>query len=161
MSTPNDDVIATLNPIAAAVARGLCDTVQDTVLTSGKRSLEATAAAVAADVAENTQFITNTYKKPLCAVAVALQGWVDAQGACLPAETYRAAFLAILGTFSADDLRKFSRHTTGDAFDIRPDGDPTKIAYLERAAVARVAAGGSALFLEREAGEIRWHWQGW
>jgi hypothetical protein len=161
----NDQILATLNPIPRAVAAGLIALCPDTVLTSGRRSVADTARAEAANVTQNQNFIRQTYRHdPVtgkqCAVAEALQAWVDAQGACLPAETYEAAFLAILGTFSTEDLGHFSYHMTGNAFDVRPDEDATKAGYLKKAAADRSAAGGTALFLEREAGLIRWHWQG-
>jgi hypothetical protein len=162
---PNPDIIAGLNPVAADIATRFLAAFPSAILTSGRRSLEATASAEAANTVLNPKFISQTYKHDAngnqCAVATTLQAWVDAQQACLPGEAYDAAFLAILRSFPADELRKFSRHTTGDAFDVHPDGDAAELAWLKNAVAARVAAGGSALFLEQEAGLTRWHVQAW
>jgi hypothetical protein len=157
----NDAIIAGLNPIAAANATAFLAKFPDAVLTSGRRTVKAQAAAVASAVAQQWDFIDKTYKHPLCAVAQACHDWARAncRSTCQQGDVISAAFEAILATFPDDELEKFSCHLGGNAFDVHSDGDPAKISGLTDLAAARNADGGSAKFLSREGSLIRWHFQ--
>lgn len=152
----NEEIIATLNAPAAACAQKLLATFPDAILTSGRRDVVGQANAMASDVALDAQFIAKTYRKPLCPAAAACQDWVNAQAACLPKGAIADGLLATLKTFSDEELSRLSCHLGGDAFDVHPDGDVRKLQFLEDLASE---IGAPALFLEKESGLTRWHFQ--
>lgn len=161
----NDFIISGLNPVAAQAARDFLAKFPDAILTSGRRSVQSQAAAVAADVVQDPGFIAKTYRHdPItgqqCAVAAALQCWIEASIECVAVDGITIAFEKIMGRYSQEELEKFSFHMGGNAFDVHPDGDAAKSSYLIDLAAERNAAGGRAEFLSKEAGLVRWHWQG-
>lgn len=122
------------------------------VFTSGRRSIHSQAQAMAADVMKNRQFIAATYKPS--AVCTACQKWVDAHA---EAQTQSAIAEGLFGVFAAmseADVMKFSKHLTGDAFDLQPvtaDADAIQ-AFIRRLPLLEK-------FLDREGGLVRWHLQ--
>ncbi len=126
----------------------------DAVFTSGRRGVADQARAMAQNVASNRQWIAETYKKPLCAAARALQDWVDRTPHANAVSDLTVGFVAILQTFSDDELGKLTCHLSGDAFDAQTDGDLSKDAFLQS-----LAAKYGGKFLDKEGGLKRRHWQ--
>jgi hypothetical protein len=150
------DMLASLNPLACAAAQEVV--AAGGVLTSAKRDLDAQASAMAADTVLDRQFIQNTYKHPLCPVAVALQACADAN----PTQDQAgltALFLGVMAGFSDADLELLSAHLGGNAFDIVPD--PSLASVCQAVVAKRLAQGGKGLFLQREGNLIRFHIQVW
>ncbi len=126
----------------------------EAVFTSGNRSTADQARAMAQNAAQDRGYIKETYAKPLCLVARALQSWLDKNPTLTSVEDLRNGFLAILLTFSDSELHKLSSHLSGGAFDVQPDDDEAKDTFLENEAKQR---GGK--FIRREGKLKRRHWQ--
>ena len=123
-----------------------------TVFTSGRRSVAAQAQSMASDVVRDRRFIIETYKPSV--ICTACQQWVDAHP---EAVTQAALGTGILGVFQAAaeaDVMTFSKHLTGDAFDVLPvDANADQIiAFIQQLPLLEK-------FLPREAQLIRWHAQ--
>ena len=154
---PNKDIIAGLNPVAADIATRFLAAFPGAVLTSGRRSVAGQASAMASNVVQNQKWIAQTYVPS--PAAQACQAWVDAAASCMSGDVISAGLLAVLSTFSDADLNRLSYHLGGNAFDVQPDGDQAKAAWLQNAVAERNAAGGTAKFLAKEGGLTRWHLQ--
>lgn len=121
----------------------------DVVFTSGKRDLADQARAMAQNVAQNRQWIGQTYK-----AAGKLQAWVDANPGAKTMGAIEAGLLSVLHKLTPAELDKISCHLSGGAFDIQPDEDVAKDDYLKTLAVKY---GGR--YLDKEGGLKRRHWQ--
>lgn len=86
--------------------------------TSGRRTIEEQALAMAANVAQNRNWIEETYKDSR--QRADLQDWVDANPAATDVSDIAAGLEGVMRSWTEAQLRSFSRHMTGDAFDVQP-----------------------------------------
>lgn len=144
-----------LTGMALAAAQEFSDDFPDADYTSGRRGLEAQAHAVAEDVLLDRDFVKNTYREGV--VKDAVQAWIENATQPLTQDRLAAGILAVLQTFSDDDLAHFSIHLSGEAFDVRPVFTPRGLLMKARLYELATIYGGK--FLEHEGKLIRWHWQ--
>lgn len=137
---------------AATAARMLKREFPSIVFTSGRRTREQQASAMASNVIANPKWIEQTYIDS--APAQACQQWVDghhdrtlrgiAEGLC-----------SVLSTFTDAELAQLSKHLSGRAFDVQPVGGELGAKIKSRIKTLP----GLVKFLDREGGLIRWHAQ--
>ena len=155
---------STLNPVAKELAETLLAFFPSLELTSGVRSRQTQASAMAADTLLDRNFILNTYKpspiKDACMAAVnSVYGPICE---LINQNNLTMALIGALSVFDNDGLRQLSWHMSGDAFDVQPvDGDEgAGIKDKIRSLVGlRITNGGHGEFLEKESGLVRWHIQ--
>src|SRR5262249_38540240 len=104
----------------------------------------------AANVAKNRQYIAGTY--PDSALSRALQKWVDDHPGASQAQI-EAGLLSVFNGFPQDVVLRFSKHMSGDAFDVKPVDGPTGNA------IHSDLSQRPGKFLDEEAGLRRWHYQ--
>lgn len=125
----------------------------DVKFTSGRRNIERQASAMAPNIVKNRKWIEQTYTASR--QADALQKWVDANPAAKTADQIAAGFLGVMKSWTEDQMRSFSRHFTGDAFDMRPiagsQGEKIKQAIMKLPKLHK--------FLPKEGGLEIWHAQ--
>ncbi len=90
----------------------------DVKFTSGRRAIADQALAMAPNVVKNRKWIEQTYKDT--PQRTALQKWVDENPGATQAATVAAGLEAVMKGWSEPQQRNFSRHITGDAFDVQP-----------------------------------------
>jgi hypothetical protein len=153
---------STLNAVAKELAETFLAFFPDAIITSGIRSIQSQASAMASNVVLNPSWIRETYLSSPASVAcqAAVDGMFKLE---TPSQDEVAAALVnALSVFDAANLRRLSWHTSGDAFDVMPvageEGGQMKdkLASLVR---ERIACGGQGKFLTTEAGLVRWHVQ--
>ena len=123
-----------LGATAKAAAQSLLNQFPlDVKFTSGKRSIERQAAAMAPNVLKNRKWIQQTYKDT--PERAALQKWVDDNPSATTAEKISVGLMGVMNSWNETQQRNFSRHITGDAFDIQPvagtQGDKIKQAIAK------------------------------
>lgn len=141
---------------AELAAKDLAASHPDAVFTSGKRSREEQASAMAENILnDGRQWINRTYKASLARDAC--QSWVTANPLATTKTEIESGLLSILETLSETQLEKLSLHMSGRAFDVRPVPglSGTMILLTLRNVVHKY--GGT--LLEKEGGLIRWHAQ--
>lgn len=125
----------------------------DIVFTSGRRDMARQASAMAGNVTVNRQWIAQTYKAS--PQRDQLQAWVDSHPGATSRNDIAAGLLSVMSGWTNAQLGGFSRHISGEAFDVRPvggsRGDEIKAAIR--------ALPKLELFLEREGGLTIWHAQ--
>lgn len=138
------------NPRNAAVI--LRARFPDIVFTSGRRSVDSQVQAMAADVVQDRQFIAATYKAS--ALCQACQQWVDAHPEAQTQASVAAGLAEVFAAAGEAEVMKFSKHLTGDAFDIQPVsvGSKTVTDFIARLPLLE-------LFLDHEGKLPRWHLQ--
>lgn len=113
-----------LGASAKAAAQNLQDQFPDHVkFTSGRRSIASQASAMAPNVVQNRKWIQQTYKDT--PQRAGLQKWVDDHPAATTAAAIAAGLENVIDTWTQDQQRNFSRHISGDAFDVQPVGGDT------------------------------------
>lgn len=90
----------------------------DVKFTSGRRSIERQASAMAPNVVKNRKWIEQTYKAS--PQRAALQKWVDDNPASTTVAAIAAGLQSVMNSWTEAQQRNFSRHITGDAFDVQP-----------------------------------------
>lgn len=90
----------------------------DVKFTSGRRSIELQASAMAPNVVKNRKWIEQTYKAS--PQRTALQKWVDDHTTATTAAAIAAGLEGVMKSWTEAQQRNFSRHITGDAFDVQP-----------------------------------------
>lgn len=90
----------------------------DVKFTSGRRSIERQASAMAPNVVKNRQWIEQTYK--ISPQRAALQKWVDDNLGATTAAAIAVGLQGVMNSWTDAQQRNFSRHMTGDAFDVQP-----------------------------------------
>lgn len=90
----------------------------DVKFTSGRRSIERQASAMAPNIVKNRKWIEQTYKAS--PQRAALQTWVDDNPAATTAASIEAGLQSVMNSWTEAQQRNFSRHITGDAFDVQP-----------------------------------------
>lgn len=141
-----------LAPVARAAAYALKRAHPAVTFTSGRRSKQDQARAMASNVVQNRGWIRQTYlASPLCSRC---QDWVDAHPERTSRQDIQAGLLSVLNRANDAELAKFSCHLAGMAFDIQPvtvDADNIKAAIRQ--------LPGLDKFLDTEGGLVRWHAQ--
>lgn len=141
-----------LAPIARAAAYALKRAHPAVTFTSGRRSKQDQARAMASNVVRNRRWIAQTYlASPLC---TRCQDWVDAHPERTTWQEIQAGLLSVLDRASDAELAKFSFHLAGMAFDVLPvtvDADKIKTTIRQ--------LHGLDKFLDTEGGLVRWHAQ--
>jgi len=120
--------------------------------TSGRRDKADQARAMASNVVKNRQWIEETYAKS--DLRKQCQDWVDANPDKKTQAEIAEGLLSVFNNASDADLGKFSKHLSGDAFDVQPvDKDADAIKKTIRGLT------GLDKFLDTEGGLVRWHAQ--
>ena len=151
---PLDPAIEALNLRGAARngAYVLKRTHPSVTFTSGRRSKEDQARAMASNVVKKRKWIGETYKPGV--VSKACQTWVDQHPDAKTKEQIAAGLLSVMTAAKDDDLARLSRHLSGDAFDVQP-------VQANADAIKKTIRGlkGLDIFLDKEGGLVRWHAQ--
>ena len=145
---PSIDSLGLVDYVADA-ARSLLKSHPELVLTSGRRNTEQQASAMAGNVVKNRNWITDTYRAS--PERMSLQAWIDAHPAAATREAIAAGLVGIMSTWSDAQKGGFSRHFSGQAFDIRPVPDDGTITATIR------ALPNLRKFLDKEGGLTIWH----
>ena len=124
------------------------------VFTSGRRDKKDQARAMASNVVKNRKWIAQTYKAT--PISAACQKWVDDNPQSKSADAIEAGLLSVITQFDDSELRKLSKHLSGDAFDVQPVSANANQIIADMNALAD-ASGGK--FLSKEGGLVRWHIQ--
>ncbi len=120
--------------------------------TSGRRSKEDQARAMAGNVVSKRKWIEETYAQS--ALRKSCQDWVDAHPDQKTQAEIAAGLLSVLDSATDKELGGFSRHLSGEAFDVQPvEQDAEAI----KATIRGLA--GLVKFLDSEGGLVRWHAQ--
>lgn len=154
-STPVSDAqieALDLAPTARAAAYALKKAHPSVSFTSGRRNKADQARVMASNVAKNRQWIVETYK--VSDLRKQLQDWVDKHPEKTTQADIAAGLLSIFDASSYTDLGKFSKHLSGEAFDVQP-------VQTDADAIKKTIRGlpGLDLFLDTEGGLVRWHAQ--
>lgn len=137
---------------ARAAAYALKKAHPAVVFTSGRRGKVDQASAMASNVVKNRKWIEQTYAAS--ALRTKCQTWVDTH----PEQTTRAqiadGLVSVFNTVTDAELGTFSKHLSGEAFDVQPVGpDADEIKKTIR------GLAGLSRFLDTEGGLVRWHAQ--
>jgi len=149
---PLSEKVKALNLVdyAAAAAQMLLDKYPNIQFNSGRRDSVAQARAMAPNIAQNRQWVAQTYMAN--PQSQALQAWVDAHPAAGVAEI-QAGLLSIMNGWTDAQKGTLSRHFSGQAFDIQPvpgpNGDAIK-AFIQ-------TLPGKRKFFDKEGGKVIWH----
>lgn len=122
------------------------------IFTSGRRNRADQARAMASNVVLNRQWISQTYSPS--PASQACQRWVDQHPEAATQNTIADGLFTVLNTFSDIDLRRLSKHLSGDAFDVKP---VIQNAQAIKDFIRHLP--GLEKFLEKEGGLERWHAQ--
>ena len=150
-STSDPDIEAlNLEPKARAGAYALKKQFPSVQFTSGRRDTAEQAHAMAGNVVKERSWIGKTYKTS--ALRDACQKWVDDHPEKVTRDEIGEGILSVFNDAPVADVQKFSKHFTGEAFDVQPveiDAEAIKKAIRE--------LDGCTNFLEKEGGLVRWH----
>lgn len=151
-AAPPDIAALRLNDNAQNAAVILRSAFPHVVFTSGRRSLQDQVLAMASNVIKDRAFVVRTYKaSPICS---SCQQWIDAHPQATLVEQIAAGLLSVFQAAPESEVMKFSKHLTGDAFDVQPveaDADAIKALIRNLPLLEK--------FLDHESGLIRWHAQ--
>ncbi len=141
----NADIIATLQEPALGLAIAFEAEHPDAVFTSGRRTIEGQAHAMAVNQAADGGDIAGTYRdtdaKALVLTAVSgLTSEADIE----------AKLLNVFRNMTDVQLREITAHLDGRAFDIHRDGDAAKSNTLQALLADHIADGGHGTFLDGE-----------
>jgi hypothetical protein len=141
-----------LTATARAAAYALKQAHPQVVFTSGRRSKEDQARAMASNVVKNRRWIEQTYAAS--SLRTQCQEWVDANPDKKSQTEVAEGLLSVFNTVTDAELGKFSKHLSGEAFDVQPvDQDADEIKKTIR------GLAGLSKFLDTEGGLVRWHAQ--
>jgi hypothetical protein len=141
-----------LAPVARAAAYALKLAHPSVIFTSGRRTKQDQARAMASNVVQNRGWIRHTYSAN--ALRSKCQDWVDAHPDRTSRQEIQAGLLSVLDRASDAELVRFSCHLAGMAFDLQPvpaDADAIKATIRQ--------LPGLDKFLDTEGGLVRWHVQ--
>lgn len=120
--------------------------------TSGRRGKDDQARAMAGNVVKNRKWIEQTYAES--DLRTKCQEWVDKNTDKTTQAEIAAGLVSVFDTVDDAALGKFSKHLSGEAFDVQPvDTDADEIKKTIR------GLAGLGKFLESEGGLVRWHAQ--
>ena len=151
-----DPAIETLGLAGAAraAAYALKAVHPSVIFTSGRRNKVEQARAMAGNVMQNRQWIEQTYA--FSALRTQCQQWVNQN----PEKTTQAEIAdGLLSIFDAADdaaLGRFSKHLSGQAFDVQPVEEEPQASSIK---ASIEALPGLQTFLDKEGGLVRWHAQ--
>lgn len=121
--------------------------------TSGKRTIDEQASAMAANVvSDGRDWIKKTYSSS--SAITALQKWVDDNPKATTQADIAAGLKGVFDGLSEAQRNTVSKHLTGEAFDVQPvetDADMIKATMK--------GLPGATKFLEKEGNLVRWHVQ--
>lgn len=120
--------------------------------TSGRRSKEDQARAMASNVVKNRKWIEETYL--ISPLRKKCQDWVDNHPDKRTQAEIQQGLISVFNTSDDDDLGKFSKHLSGMAFDVQPVEN-----NAEHIKQTILGLSGLDKFLEKEGGLVRWHAQ--
>lgn len=152
--TTPDGVIDRLSLVgyADAGARSLAQQFPKLVFTSGRRSLQDQARAMAQNVVLERGWIASTYRES--PMRAQLQAWIDAHPEADSQAELQVGLESVMQRWAPDQLKAFSSHLSGLAFDLQPlSAGP--LAEAVKAAIRNLT--GLEKFLEHEGGLVRWH----
>jgi hypothetical protein len=139
-----------LNETARKAAYELKKAHPTVKFTSGYRSVDDQARAMSKNVVEKRDYIKSTHKEST--LRTKLQKWVDDNPTKKTQKEIQEGLMSVFNTASKIELDNFSAHMTKDAFDVQP-------VEKDAEAIKKTINGlkGLKLFLEKEAGMVRWH----
>jgi gamma-glutamyl:cysteine ligase YbdK (ATP-grasp superfamily) len=137
-----------LSDYAKSAAEQLKRDFPTVVFTSGRRTVDEQASAMAGNIVKNRQWIAQTYAAS--AERDALQAWVDENQHANTAAAVARGLSGIMNSWADSQRVKLSRHFAGLAFDVRPTSD-AKLKAAIRGLPHLVK------FLENEGGLTIWH----
>jgi hypothetical protein len=134
---------------AADAARILLKAHPEVLFTSGRRTVDEQASAMAANVVKRRKWIEQTYVKT--AERDALQNWIDSHPEARTQAAISTGLQSIMSGWSDDQKTLVSLHFCGHAFDVQPiaNGDAIKKTIRSLPNLRK--------FLETEGGLVRWH----
>ncbi len=141
-----------LGSTARSAAYALKKAHPEVQFTSGRRNKADQARAMAGNVVSNRQWIEQTYAKSTARTRC--QEWIDANPDATSKTEIAAGLLGVLNELSDAQLALFSKHLSGDAFDVQPVETE---AEAIKATIRSLAGLGK--FLDKEGGLVRWHAQ--
>jgi hypothetical protein len=144
-----------LAPSARAAAYALKSEHPGVSFTSGRRDKGDQARAMAGNVVKNRQWITETYVAS--DLRKSLQKWLDDNPKAVKKDEIEAGLLAVFNAATPEAVGKFSKHLSGEAFDVLPVTDDTSQADAIKKTIRSLS--GLDKFLETEGGLVRWHVQ--
>jgi len=120
--------------------------------TSGRRTKEDQARAMASNVVENRKWIEETYVAS--ALRTKCQQWVDDNPEKKTQTEIAQGLVSIFNESNDTELGKLSKHLSGEAFDVQPVEENAE-------AIKSTIRGlpGLGKFLDKEGGLVRWHAQ--
>lgn len=125
----------------------------DVMFTSGMRTKREQARAMSQNVFKSRSWVRDTYKPSN--LVNAIERWLRLHPDKTTQHEIAKGILSVFDSMPDAEVRKFSRHLTGDAFDILPVTGNNGL-LLKQSIVHAVALHGGK-FLDREGGLIRWH----
>jgi len=142
-----------LEPTAERAARLLLQRHRDVIFTSGRRTLNEQANAMATNIHSDRRWIGRTYAQS--EASLALQSWVDRHPHAVGHDAIAAGLLSTMQSMTPAVVSELSLHLSGLAFDIRPISGSKGEAV--KASIRTLP--GLAKFLDHEGGLARWHMQ--
>jgi hypothetical protein len=138
-----------LEAYVADAARRLQAAHPEVVFTSGRRDKRKQADAMAGNVVKNRTWIKETYAAS--PQRDALQRWVNDHPEATTKAAIATGLLSVMDGWTTVQLGAFSRHLTGEAFDVNPvtGGDDIK------ATIRKLPNIG--YFTDKEGGLVIWH----
>jgi hypothetical protein len=149
-----DSAIEALNlaPTAKSAAYELKRLHPEVIFTSGRRSVEDQARAMAGNIVKNRKWIEQTYHKSV--VSKACQKWVDDNPGKKTKAEIEAGLKSVFDSLTDAEVSHISKHLSGEAFDVQP---VTKDASKIKKTIQGLK--GVTKFLDQEGGLVRWHAQ--
>ena len=141
-----------LNDVAKKAAYELKKAHPSVVFTSGFRTTDDQARAMAGNVVSNRKWIEDTYIQSTARDKC--QKWVDDNPDKKTKEEIHAGLKSVMDDLTDEQLGLLSKHLSGAAFDVQPvekDGDDIKKTIK--------GLTGLTKFLDKEGGLVRWHAQ--
>jgi hypothetical protein len=136
---------------AKAAAVNLQTDFSDVIFTSGRRNVTQQANAMAGNVVQNRNWVAETYAASK--ERDALQEWIDDNPTVTTKDPIAAGLVGIMSNWTDDQKSGFSRHFSGQAFDVQPvvgaRGDAIKAAVKSLPDLRK--------FLDSEGGLVIWH----
>jgi hypothetical protein len=136
---------------AKAAANQLQSDFPDVIFTSGRRDVTQQADAMGANLVQNRNWIADTYI--VSKERDDLQAWVDANPTATSKDAIATGLAAIMSNWTDDQKSRFSRHFSGQAFDVQPvagtSGDTLKAGIKSLPNLRK--------FLDNEGGLVIWH----
>jgi hypothetical protein len=150
--TDSDIEALNLADTAKKAAYALKKAHPSVVFTSGFRTKEDQARAMAENVVENRDYIKDTYIQSTARDKC--QKWVDDNKDKKTKEEIQKGLKSVMDDLTDSQLNLLSKHLSGEAFDVQP-------VTVDAEKIKKTIKGltGLTRFLEKESGLVRWHAQ--